>query len=223
MADGSFMSNYFLLLDADHFENQVRPALTASRRQRSFEPCRALCAALLPAARAYAERYHTGSDEPLLSLVVEELPFDRDYWRHLVGEVLLFSAVEIPEFQVCEDTLCCLLAPAHYRVGVTDREHLAPIQQAHRGTRDLTFGAAVYRPEHAGYNNRDDVARLAEYLAGVRPESWTVADLADLRDAETEEDRADELEFAREWFPALSDLFQRARGQGQVIVYEDIY
>jgi hypothetical protein len=217
------MADYFLLLDAEPFEGQARPALAAAWRQRSFAPCRELCAALLPAARAYAERYHTGVEEPLLALVARGLPFDRDYWRHLVSEVLLFTAVEVPEFQVCEETLCCLLAPENYRAGITARERLAPIQQAHRGTRDLTFGAAVYRPDHAGYNNRDDVARLADYLAAVRPESWTVADLADLRDAEDDAARADELEFAREWFPALCDVFRRARERGQVIIHENIY
>ena len=61
-----------------------------------------------------------------------------------------------------------------------ERESLPPILQAHRGSRDLTFGAAVYRPEHAGYNNAADVARLADYLAAVRPEHWTPADLAGL-------------------------------------------
>jgi hypothetical protein len=217
------MSHYFLLLDASRFEGVIRSALTASWRQRSFESCRDLCTTLLPAARTYAERYHTGADKPLLSLVVEGLSFDRAYWRHLVSEVLLFAAVEIPELQVCEDTLCCLLAPQHYRAGITDREHLTPIQQAHRGTRDLTFGAAVYRPEYAGYNNREDVARLAEYLAGVRPDTWTVADLAGLRDTEDEADQADELAFAREWFPVLRDLFHRADRLGQVLVHENIY
>jgi hypothetical protein len=217
------MSHYFLLLDAQHFEDQVRPALAASWRQRGFAPCRALCAALLPAARAYIERYHAGPDEPLLSLVVKGLSFDRDYWRHLASEVLLFSAAEIPELQVCEDTLCCLLAPASYRAGVTDREHLAPIQQVHRGTRDLTFGVAVYRPEHAGYNNCEDVARLAEYLVQVRSERWTTADLADLQDTETVEDREEELAFAREWLPALREMYERARERGYVIVQERIY
>src|SRR6516225_9536620 len=103
------MADYFLLLDAEPFEDRVRPALAGAWRQRSFAPCRDLCAALLPAARAYAERYHTGTEEPLLSRVARGLRFDRDYWRHLVGEVLLFTAVEIPEFQVCEEALCCLL------------------------------------------------------------------------------------------------------------------
>ncbi len=183
------MADYFLLLDAAAFEDRARPALAASWRLRSFEPCRSFCAELLPAASAYAEQYHVGGDEPLLRRVADGLPFDRSCWRALVGEVLLFTAVEIPEFQTCEETLCRLLAPEHYRDAVDQRERLAPIQQAHRGTRDLTFGAAVYRPEHAGYNNVEDVARLADYLAAVQPANWTPDDLVGLRSAEDGEER----------------------------------
>ncbi len=219
----TWVADYFLLLDAANFEGRVRPALAESWRRRSFVHCRALCQALLPAAAEYRKRYHTGDVEPLLGRVAAGLSFDRTFWRFLVGEELLFTAVEIPEFQVNEDTLCCLLAPDHYRHSVVERERLAPIQQAHRGARDLTFGAAVYRPEHAGYNNPADVARLADYLGSVRPENWTVADLAGLRGAPDEEERADELAFAREWFPALVDLYRRARPNGQVVVHESIY
>jgi hypothetical protein len=217
------MADYFLLLDAAGFESRVRPALAASWTQRSFDPCRQLCQTLLSAASAYRERYHTGALEPLLCRVAAGLSFDRTFWRVLVGEVLLFTAAEIPEFQVNADTLCCLLAPDHYRQGVVERERLAPIQQAHLGSRDLTFGAAVYRPAHAGYNNVADVTRLADYLGSVRPENWTVADLADLREAGDEEEHADELAFTREWFPALVDLYARARVNELVVVQESIY
>jgi hypothetical protein len=216
------MADYFLLLDADAFELRFRPALAAAWRLRSFEPCRALAAELTPAARSYAERYHVGG-EPLLARVAAGLPFDRAFWRGLVGEVLLFSAAEIPEFQVCEEVLCCLLAPDHYRGAVAERGRLAPIQQAHRGSRDLTFGAAVYRPDHAGLNDAADVARLADYLAAVRPETWTVADLAMLRGVEDDEGRADELAFAREWFPALADLYRRVRERRCVVVIERVW
>jgi hypothetical protein len=209
------MADYFLLLDAASFENRIRPAMAAAWRQRDFDPCRSLCTDLLPSARAYAERYHVGGDEPLLSRVAADLPFDRTCWRGLVAEILLYTAVEIPEFQTCEETLCLLLTPD--RTGVEERSQLAPIQQAHRGTRDLTFGAAVYRPEHAGYNNAADVARLADYLAAVRPDQWTPADLAGLPDAE------EELEYTREWFPALAEMFQRARERGCVLVHESIF
>jgi hypothetical protein len=130
--------------------------------------------------------------------------------------------VDIPELQVNEDTLCALLAPEHYRQNVVDRERLAPIQQAHRGARDLTFGPAVYRPDHAGYNDLSDVGRLADYLGSIQPENWTIADLADLREV-VEEERADELAFTQEWFPALVDLYQRARRDGLAVVHESIY
>ena len=217
------MADYFLLLDAAGFEGRVRPTLAESWRRRSFVPCRELCQTLLPAASAYRERYHTGDIEPLLCGVAAGMSFDRTFWRVLVGEVLLFTAAEIPEFQVNEDTLCCLLAPDNYRAGVVERERLAPIQQAHRGTRDLTFGAAIYRPEHAGYNGAADVAHLADYLGSVRPETWTVADLGGLRGAADEEERADELAFVQEWFPALAELYRHAHANGQVVVYENIY
>ena len=105
----------------------------------------------------------------------------------------------------------------------TERGRLVPIRQAHRGARDLTFGPAVYRPEHAGYDDPADVARLADYLASVRPEAWTTADLVGLPGADDEVDRADDLAFAREWFPALADLYRRARDRGQVVIHERLF
>jgi hypothetical protein len=217
------MADYFLVHDATAFESEVRPALAAVWRRRSFEPCHALCAQLIPAARSYAGRYHTGPEEFVLERVATGLSFDRTIWRTLVGEVLLFAALDIPEFPSNADTLGCLLAPEHYASGRTDREHLAPIQQVFRGSRDLTFGSAVYRPEYAGYNNPSDVARLAGYLGGIDPASWTTAALHGLREVTDEEDRADELQFAREWFPVVRDLYVGARDRGHVLVLESIY
>jgi hypothetical protein len=217
------MADYFLLHDTAAFEGQLRPALAEARRQRSFAPCRALCAALVGPARDYAQRYHLGDVEPLLAAVAQgQLPFDRTLWRALVGEVLLFGAAEVPELTANADTLCCLLAPEHYRRGVTQREQLAPIQQALRGSRDLTFGAAVYRPDHAGYNDAADMGRLAAYLQGVDPARWTAADLEPLPDLDAA-DRAEEVSFAREWFPALVELYARAQQRGQVVVLEEIW
>src|SRR5436309_12057709 len=110
------MADYFLVLDGAAFEGRVRPALAASWRRRTFDPCRPLCAALVPAARDYAERYCTGGDEPLVAKVADGLSFDRAFWRTLVGEVLLFTAVDIPEIRTCPETLCRLLAPGHDRL-----------------------------------------------------------------------------------------------------------
>jgi hypothetical protein len=197
------MADYFLLLAAADFEARARPALAECWRRRTFEPARALCAGLLPAARAYAERYHTGPEPPLLAAVADGLPFDRGRWRAVVGEVLLFQAAEIPEIQTAEEALARLLDPVLVR-------------QAHRGSRDLTFGAAVYRPDHAGYNDRADVARLAAALSAARPETWSATQLSG-------EDAEEELEYVREWFPALADLYRRAQQRGQVVVIESIW
>ncbi len=217
------MADYFLVLDDAWFEGRARPALAQAWRSRRFEPARPLCTALLPAARDYADRYHTGAAEPLVARVAAGgVPFDRAIWRALVGEVLLFGALEIPEFQVAAGTYTCLLAPEQYRDPPAERARFAPVRQALEGSRDLTFGAAVYRPEHAGYNAAADVARLAGYLAAVRPGAWSVDDLAPLRDVPPE-DHADELAFAREWFPALAGMYGRAAGGGRAIVRESIF
>jgi hypothetical protein len=203
------MPLYHLLLDTILFHTRIRPALAASWQQRSFEPCRSLCESLLPAARAFAERYHLGLEEPLLAEILRGLPFDREFWHHLAGELLWYGAKEIPEIETAPDTLCCLLAPDRYRDRSGGRERFAPIEQVHFGARDVLFGGGFYRPEHAGYNDSSDVSRLADYLHSLDPEEWTTAQLADLEGEE--EDRADELEFVREWFPALRDLYDRAR------------
>jgi hypothetical protein len=217
------MAEYFLGLDAETFLRRIQPALAASWRQRSFDPCRLLCHELLPAAHDYGRRYHTGGAESLVAQIIEGLPFDHACWRLLAGEVLLFAAVEMPEFPSNLETLCCLLAPEQSGRDELGREHFAPIQQALRGSRDVTFGAAVYRPEQAGYNDPGDVARLAGYLAGVQPQRWTVDDLRLLRDLGDDDERADELAFVREWFPVLVELYQRAQTERRVLVIENIY
>jgi hypothetical protein len=217
------MADYFFVLDATQFEGQIRPALAEAWRERRFDRARGLCSGLLPAAREFAERYHIGDSESLLARIAAGIvPFERTLWRALVSEILLFSALEIPEFQVNADTLTCLLAPQNYIDRSSERTRYAPIEQSLKGSRDLTFGAAVYRPEHAGSNAADDVARLAAYLGAVRPENWSVANLASLRDVPIE-DQADELAFAREWLPALTGLYSRAAGRGAVIVHESIF
>jgi hypothetical protein len=216
------MPLYFLMLDADRFHSRLVPALSASRRQRSFQACRALCAELLPAVETFRQRYRLGPEETLLSQVLNGLPFDVSFWRSLVGEVLLFSAAEMPELQTVPQTLCCLLAPERYREGNVPREHFAPIQQAHFGTRDLTFAGAFYRPESAGWNDEPDVVRLAEYLTSVDPASWQPAALLSLPEVPDVEEAAEELLFARERLAALREMYQRAAGARQIILCETL-
>jgi hypothetical protein len=215
------MPLYHLLLDAEQF-CRLRPALAESWRRRSFDPCRPLCEELLPAAQAFHARYHLGSEQELVARVAEGLPFDRDFWRHLAGEVLWLSAAEIPEMQTTPEALCCLQGADLTLDPGLERERLAPIQQAYFGTRDLTFGTAFYRPGQAGYNDVQDVGRLDEYLAAVDPARWDADALARLPGLEDEAERAEELELVKDWFPALQELYRRARRQGQVVVCETL-
>src|SRR5207248_429830 len=98
------MPLYFLLHDAGRFRDEIRPALAEAWRRRSFEPCRPLCATLAPAALAFAERYHTGHYEALLAQIGRgAVPFDRDFWRLLVGEVLLYGAAAVPDILTTPD------------------------------------------------------------------------------------------------------------------------
>jgi hypothetical protein len=210
---------YYLLHDGALFEQQMRPALAASWRSRSFGPCRVFCRTLLVRVEEFDARYHIGEGEPLVRQVVEGLGFQRDFWRALVGELLLYAAVETPELQTCPDTLCCLLAPEHYQRQECERSKLAPIQQVHLGSRDLTFGVAVYRPEHCGYNDVTDVRRLADDLASVNLSRWRPEDLVYM-EALPEDEREEELALAREWFAPLREMYQRAGQAGQVIVHE---
>src|SRR5205823_3805008 len=112
------MAIYFLLLDARRFHEEIIPALADSWRQRSFQPSRELCAALAPEAATFRERYYVGSEEPLLCRVTRGLPFDRDFWRLIVGEILLYAAAELPELQTALSTTRRLLTP-HGREGPT--------------------------------------------------------------------------------------------------------
>jgi hypothetical protein len=142
---------------------------------------------------------------------------------------LLHGAADVPEIQTDPETLGALLAPGH--TPNLPRECLAPIQQAHFGARDLVFGG-FYRPQAAGYNDIDDVARLATYLASCDPFTplpllpsgrgegvrGRVADLPGWND--TIEDRQEELEFARQCLFVLRDLYAAAAKNGQVVVCE---
>src|SRR5437899_3285123 len=105
------MPSYHLLVDGTEFQGHIRPALAASWRLRSFDPCRALCTGLAAAARLFMADCYAGPDEPLVCRVAGGFPFDRHCWRLLVGEVLLFAAAEIPQIETSPATLAHLLPP----------------------------------------------------------------------------------------------------------------
>jgi hypothetical protein len=214
------MSIYFLVWDATRFDGLIRPALAASWRRRSFEPCQELWRALEPGVRAFTAQYRLGAEEPLLSQAARGLPFDRNFWRLLVAEVLLFGADAVPELQTTPELLCRLLAPDRPPRECLPREDFAPVHQAYYGARDLVFGGGFYRPDSAGYNASADVDRLAAYLASVCPDQWSAPDLGDLPEGADAAEREEELAFAREWFPPLQDLYQRAREENRIVVCE---
>jgi hypothetical protein len=203
------MAQYFLLLDAAEFHDQFRPALVASWRKRSFAPLGTLTDMLLPRMRDFAVRYHLGSQEPLLAQVAGGLPFDRTFWHHLVGEVLWYGAVDIPELQTAEPAWTCLVKPP------------GTIVQAHRGSRDLVFGGGFYRPDAAGWNDVEDVRRLAASLAGVDVNTWQPEELAALNDIAVDE-RAEELADAQAWFPDFASFYRQAAEAGRIVVCESL-
>jgi hypothetical protein len=210
------MPLYFLLLDARSFHERLVPPLAAAWRQRSFQPCRPLADWLQPACAALRDGFFGAGNEPLLAALARGLPFDRNTWRMLAGEALLVAATEMPEIQTAPAVLRCLLAPETLENSQRLRVGFTPIEQVHFGARDLTFGGAVYRPDHAGYNDSTDVCRLTDYLNAIDPARWQVDALAEL----AEEERQEELDFAREWFGPLRDMYRCAAEQNQVIVCE---
>jgi hypothetical protein len=214
------MSHYYLLHNARPFETQTGRILRECWRQRSFDPGRDFFTDLAEAAERFAQRYHAGDAEPLAAVAARGgLSFDRSRWRHLVGEALLYLAEDIPEIQTAPDAYCRLLAPGHGPAGDHPRGEFAPVEQALFGSADLVFGG-YYRPDQAGWNDTPAVARLAAELAAVDPDRWTAADLAGLPGLTDEEDLAEELAFAQEWFPALAGLYRRAEEGGLVVVCE---
>lgn len=200
---------YFLLHDAATFYDRIAPALAGGWRRRTFGPVVDLAGDLASTIQAFAERFHLTADErPLLASLTADRAFDRRLWRHLAGEVLLYAAADAPAIQTAADTL----------VRLATRDQRDTIEQAHFGSRELEFDGVPYRPGHAGLNDVADVARLAGALAAIDPVGWSATNLVEL----DEDERTDELAFARECFAALRGMYTRSRERGQVIVCEDV-
>jgi hypothetical protein len=206
---------YFYLFGADFFHMRMQPALAESWRRRSFLPCHELCADVLRATS------QTPPADSVLGQIARGLPFAREFWQGLVGELLVFGCQDMPLLQTAPATLCCLLAPEQHGRDLP-RSDFAPVQQVHFGSRDLRFGGAFYRPDHAGCNGDADVRRLLQYLEGIDPSIWHEAMLQPMTELTTAEQRAEELAFVRDWWPALVELYRNAAEQGQVIVCERV-
>ena len=234
------MPQYFYVVPGRRFVTEIQPPLAQAWRKRSFEPCRSLCRELAETAHSFAVTHRIDPDALFIERVAMGMPFSKDACRSLVSDLITVSAVMMPEIQTAPQTLRCLLSKALPLDGgeVGGGEHFAktippaaalshegggretPIDQAHFGARDLVFGGGFYRPEHAGWNDESDVARLADYLASVDPRTWHAGQLAPLTEIAAD-DREEEVEFARQSMQNLAILYQSAR-DGHVIVCEVI-
>src|SRR5260370_24420308 len=128
---------YFFLIDAKLFQIKVAHALEASRVAQSFAPARALCRELNSHAKALGQQgLHGPADSLVQKLATGSVPFRRDLWRLLVGEVILLATAEMPEIETPMDTLAALL---HLQLEV-DRPAFSPLQQCILASQYLAFG-----------------------------------------------------------------------------------
>ncbi|MFO0928764.1 MAG: hypothetical protein U0736_17380 [Gemmataceae bacterium] len=217
------MADYCFIHERHTFECHIRSPVAAAWRRGSFAPCRELAAQWTPRTLEYASRYHLPPEELLIPQVARGCPFDRALWRLFVGELLAVAAVAMPELPTHLESLAHLLASEHPHPDLSDRPALPAVYQALLGSRDLTFGLATYRPGHAGYNNSEDVARIAAYLHATDPTVWSAEQFHGFAGTDTEDDRAEELAFAREWLGVLTDLYVAAAGADHVVILERIF
>ena len=213
------MPHLFYPIDEAFFNQQIAPILARCRRERSFAAARPHFAELLPRVA----RVPQFVSRPGGAIAGRAGGRARSHLfpgrlRAVVGEVLLFAADDLPLLRLSHQSLCCLLAAA---APDTPRQQYAPIQQVLHGSQDLVFAGTSYRPDFAGYNDRNDVARLADYLQAVDPGLWQPDQLMALSEMPNDEERAEELEFVRQDWPELVRLYEQATARRQILVCEN--
>src|SRR5262249_52766664 len=165
------------------------------------------------ALREEVERFVTENrvrrEDLVLYSLHPRMPFDRNTWRIIAGEVLLLAAAEVPEIPDVEETLVELHGED------------TSIHRAYHGTHTLCFGGGWYRPDQAGYNDTDDVMHVACWLASIDPNTWSPNRLSG-HGYTQEEERQEELAFTSQAFKQLTAVYDRARTRGQLIVCEVI-
>ena len=203
------MIHYFYLLNRNWMQARLRPALAESWRRRNFAPCADLCQQLVAVKPI--------PDAALIRLVPHTLAYDRTRWHALVGELLIFGAEAMPRLPFLLESLCYLLAPQRVSADPSERHSRTPIEQCYHGTRDLRFGGGWYRPDHAGWNDVDDVQRLLAFLRRIDPSGWSATALIHLPD---DAERTEELAYVRDWWPELVAMYEQAHAADQVVVCE---
>lgn len=208
------MLHYFYLLNRDWMHGALRPALTASWRQRSFQPCVTLCRDLLD--------WEDAADASIVAAIAKGMRFDRVFWHALIGECLILGADAMPRLEIAWPTLRRILAPDRVAADVAERLGFSPFEQAYFGARDLRFGGGWHQPEYVGWNDVGDIARLVSYLQSVDPAAWSPAALHGLPNLADDSEREEELADARAWWSALVEMYANAHVAGQVIVCERV-
>jgi hypothetical protein len=130
----------------------------------------------------------------------------------------VLGASSVPRLETAPRSLLALLAPGRLDRD-SPRDEFAPVEQVHYGSRDLHLGT-YYRPDHVGWNDADDIARLRAWMHGVDPGSWRADDLAKLDEFAEAGERDEELAYVKDWWPPLVDLYAGAQRRGEVIVCE---
>lgn len=195
----------FLVHAAIDFRDRLSPTLAACYRSRSFWPLGDLIEEVTPHVVAAAGRDRLTQDEMPFFLGVAHLRFSTKLWRHVAGELLLYTARETPAFQRAPETL------GRFMDGNL-------VHRLHKGSRDAAFDGVLYRPGSAGLHDLDDVAELTAALKYIEPSAWSADALQDL----PTDEGADELEFARQRFSDLRAMFESANAKSQVIVCEEL-
>lgn len=211
------MPIYFYVHDRCWFQDEFLRSMAECRRLKSFRPCLALCRSMTTTAEDYWRRFHIGEDVPLVCQVDAGTRYDASLWELLVGELIVVGAREMPEIAQAPETLCCL-ASGDRALDPLLRERYEPMQQVHLGTRDLCLGQAHYRPMHVGWNDAEDVKRLAAYLAALQPELWTTESL--IRCGFDSNESSEELDYAKNCLTELRKLYDDAAAAGSVMVME---
>ena len=204
--------HYFFLIENGHFRKKIVPTLADAWSAQTFSSVLKLCREKGSDSSAFLQ---LPPDSCLWEIADRSAagvqPFHRGLWRRSVGETLLFSASEMPEIETPLETLAALLGEPLAQT----RENFSPIQQSIFGSRDLIFGSYYYRPEFAGWNDSTDVQRLANWLSQLQPDQWSAAQLIG-------DDPEDDLLFAKEWFPALAEMYRRAVERDYVVIGEQL-
>jgi hypothetical protein len=193
------MLHYFFLLEETFFRWRLRPVLAECRRTQSFNACKPLCRELL--------KRSGDAPDSLMAQVSQGLAYQARTWQALIGELLAAGAEQTPRLSLNPCLLCSIhgCAPERHRPGLT------PVQQALYGAKEVDFGVGVYRPEHAGLNDSDDVRRLTAYLESVDPATWSRPAMVDT------EDFAD----SQASWPELVSMYQAAQRRGWLVISEE--